>query len=402
MATALHLLHLLNYHLAREYGVNTTKTADYEKWKLSHQPFHWYVDFYPLMSGGGFDAVIGNPPYIQLSEVANYGVSRYSCSDCGNLYAVMLERSATLVHPTGRTGFIVPVSAISTDGYSSLQKIYASQRTYVSCFDDRPSRLFDGLEHIRLVIVLGQQSNLPLWLMTRYHKWTTDERSNLFAKLVYFPAAISPIANAIPKMGDALEESILQKVQAAGKSISSHTTRGSSSSLNYSRKVGYFLQVLDFEPVVLSGDGSRRPPSEFKTVYFNSALEARAALGALNSSLFYWFMTLLSDCRHLNKREVEIFPIPSALLNPAGFSVVDQMITELMADLQTKSEHRVMNFRHDRLTVQCILPKKSWAFIQHIDQLIADAVQLSPAEADYIASYDVKYRIGQSVDDCND
>ena len=392
----------LNYHLARQCGINTTKMADYEKWKASHQPFHWYVDFYPLMAGGGFDAVIGNPPYVQLSEVADYGVSRYSCADCGNLYAVMLERSATLVHPIGRTGFIVPVSAISTDGYSSLQKIYASQCTYVSCFDDRPSRLFDGLEHIRLVIVLGQQSDSPRWLMTRYHKWTTDERPNLFAKIAYFPAPVSPIENAVPKMGDELEESILQKVRKSGKSIASYTTRGSNSTLNYSRKVGYFLQALDFEPIVLSGNGSRRPPSEFKTVYLNSKIETRAALGALNSSLFYWFITLLSDCRHLNKREVEAFPIASALMEPARLAFVDQAVQELMTDLQAKSEHRVMNFRHDRLTVQCILPKKSWSSIQRVDEIIADAFRLSPVEADYIASYDIKYRIGQSAEDNDD
>ena len=238
--------------------------------------------------------------------------------------------------------------------------------------------------------------------MTRYHKWTTDERPNLFAKITYFSAPASPIANAIPKVGDELEQSILQKVRISGKSIASHTTRGSKNTLNYSRKVGYFLQILDFAPLVLSGDGSRRPPSEFKTVYFNSEIEARAALGALNSSLFYWFITLLSDCRHLNKREVEAFPIPSTLIDPARFAFVDQAVTELMADLQTKSEHRVMNFRHDRLTVQCILPKKSWVSIQHIDALIADAVQLSPVEADYIASYDMKYRIGQSMEGNDD
>jgi hypothetical protein len=392
----------LNEHLAKEYGVDPAKANKYADWKTSHQPFHWFVDFYPLMASGGFDAVIGNPPYVQLSEVADYGVSRYSCVDCGNLYAIMLERSAALVHRVGRTGFIVPVSAISTDGYSSLQKIYASQCAHVSCFDDRPSRLFDGLEHIRLVIVLGQRSDSPRWLMTRYHKWTTDERPNLFAKIAYFPAAVSPIANAIPKMGDDLEQFILQKVKSSGKSIASYITRGSNSTLNYSRKVGYFLQVLDFEPIVLSGNGSRRPPSEFKTVYLNSKIETRAALGALNSSLFYWFITLLSDCRHLNKREVEAFPIASALMEPARLAFVDQAVQELMTDLQAKSEHRVMNFRHDQLTVQCILPKKSWSSIQRVDEIIADAFRLSPVEADYIASYDIKYRIGQSAEDNND
>lgn len=393
---------MLNYHLAREYGINTTKIADYEKWKTSHQPFHWYVDFYPLMAGGGFDAVIGNPPYIQLSEIEDYGVSRYSCADSGNLYAVMLERSGVLVNSGGKTGFIVPVSAISTDGYSSLQKIYALQRTYVSCFDDRPSRLFDGLEHIRLVIILAQRSHSPQWLTTRYHKWTAEERLNLFAKIAYFQAPASPIANTIPKMGGELEQSILQKMKSFGKPIGSHITRGSQSSLNYSRKVGYFLQVLDFEPIVLSGDGSRRPPSEFKTIYFNFELEARAALGSLNSSLFYWFITLLSDCRHLNKREVEAFPIASSLLDSETSVVVDRAVKMLMSDLQVKSENRVMNFRHDRLTVQCILPKKSWLAIQCVDEIIANVFQLSSVEADYIANYDIKYRVGQGAEDNDD
>ena len=397
--TLAELEEMLNYHLAREYGVNTTKTKYFEAWKKAHQPFHWYVDFYPLMAGGGFDAVIGNPPYVQLSEVSDYGVSRYSCADCGNLYAVVLERCMVLLRSSGRSGFIVPVSAISTDGYSSLQSIYEPLRAHVSCFDDRPSRLFDGLEHIRLVIVLAERSASPQWLMTRYHKWTMEERSSLFNRLSYFPAPKSPIPNAIPKMGDKVESAILQKVRNSGRSIASHLVRGSESSLNYSRKVGYFLQVLDFEPVVLSGDGTRRPPSEFKTIYFNSAPEARAALGSLNSSLFYWFITLLSDCRHLNKREVESFPLATALLESSRFTLVDTLAKTLMQDLQSQSENRVMKFRHDQLTVQCILPKKSWTAIQRIDELIAAAFQLSPVEADYIAGYDIKYRIGQGSSD---
>lgn len=390
---------MLNYHLARGYGVNTTNTKDFAAWKATHQPFHWYVDFYPLMVNGGFDAVIGNPPYVQLSEVSDYGVARYSCSDCGNLYAVVLERCMGLLQSGGSSGYIVPVSAISTDGYSTLQSIYAPLRVHVSCFDDRPSRLFDGLEHIRLAIILAERSTSPQWRMSRYHKWIAEERSSLFNRISYFPAPISPIPNAIPKVGDNIEGAILQKVRSSGKSIASHLVRGSNSSLNYSRKVGYFLQVLDFEPVVLSGDGTRRPPSEFKTIYFNSMPEARAALGSLNSSLFYWFITLLSDCRHLNKREVESFPIAAVLLEPSKFVLVNALTHALMQDLQSQSESRIMKFRHDQLTVQCILPKKSWTAIQGIDDLIANAFQLSPVEADYIAGYDIKYRIGQGGGD---
>ena len=185
----------------------------------------------------------------------------------------------------------------------------------------------------------------------------------------------------------------------SGRPIASHLVRGSKNSLNYSRKVGYFLQVLDFEPVVLSGDGTRRPPSEFKTIFFDSDAESNASLASLNCSLFYWFITLLSDCRHLNKREVERFPIATAFLEPPQATLVNAAVSALMLDLQSQSETRVMKFRHDQLTVQCILPKKSWAAIQRIDQLIAEAFRLSPAEADYVASYDLKYRLGQGVSD---
>ena len=244
--------------------------------------------------------------------------------------------------------------------------------------------------------MLAQRSNPPKWVTTRYHKWAAEERLQLFEKLAYFETPISPILNAIPKMGDGIETAILGKVKNAGKSIALHVSDGGRGSVNYSRKVGYFLQVLDFEPIVLSADGSRRPPSEFKTIFLSTVPEARAALAGLNSSLFYWFITLLSDCRHLNKREVEAFPIASVLLGRSEISRVDSAVKALMDGLKMQSENRTMRFRHDSLTVQCIVPKKSWAEIQSVDAIVANAFNLSQIEADYIASYDIKYRLGQS------
>jgi hypothetical protein len=70
-----------------------------------------------------------------------------------------------------------------------------------------------------------------------------------------------------------------------------------------------------------------------------------------------------------------------------------------MLDLQATSENRVMRFRHDTLTVQCLLPKKSWQAIQAIDEIVANAIELSSVEADYISGYDIKYRIGQGNND---
>ena len=117
-----------------------------------------------------------------------------------------------------------------------------------------------------------------------------------------------------------------------------------------------------------------------------------------NGSLFYWFITLLSDCRHLNKREVEAFPIPRATLLRAQAEALGQAVTALMRELRDKSETRVMKFKHDTLTVECVLPRRSWQAVQAVDQLIAAAVALDEDEADYIAGYDIKYRLGQGAD----
>ncbi|MGH8190839.1 MAG: Eco57I restriction-modification methylase domain-containing protein [Rhodanobacteraceae bacterium] len=390
---------MLNRHLAREYGVDPDKPRNYGKWESTHQPFHWYVDFYPLMAAGGFDAVIGNPPYIQISEVKEYSVDGYDCARCGNLYAVMIERCAALVHGHGRTGFIVPVSAISTDGYQALRSVYATQLTHVSCFDDRPSRLFDGLEHIRLVIMLSGAAARSGWITTRYHKWTSEERGTLFDRLLYFPAASSPIEGAIPKMGSTLEIGILSKLERAGRKIASHLARSGSHTISYTRKIGYFVQVASFVPHIVTDTGVTRLPSELKTLSFADPDDAGAALASLNSSLFYWFVTLLSDCRNLNKREVEAFRIATPAIRGPLAARVCVAVDRLMEDMQAQSETRRMRFRHDTLTIQCLIPKKSWPAIEVVDALIAQAFGLSQEQADYISGYEVKYRLGQDDQD---
>jgi hypothetical protein len=163
----------------------------------------------------------------------------------------------------------------------------------------------------------------------------------------------------------------------------------------YSRKVGYFLQVLDFEPRVLDGAGNRRPPSEFKVLRFGSEEHARLALCCLNSNLFYWFITVFSDCRHVNKREIDAFPIDlNRLANHAQAEQLIMLAKELIEDLDQNSEERQMKFSHDALTVQCFLPKYSKSIIDAIDESLAQYYCFTTDEYDFIVGYDLKYRIG--------
>ncbi|MGH8473377.1 MAG: Eco57I restriction-modification methylase domain-containing protein, partial [Gammaproteobacteria bacterium] len=106
----------LNHYVAVEYGVDSSKKDAYSKWLRSHQPFHWFVEFYGIMSGGGFDVIIGNPPYVEWPKIKGYKpmASNYSTLACGNIYTAICERSYNLLAGLGRFGMIVPISSVAT------------------------------------------------------------------------------------------------------------------------------------------------------------------------------------------------------------------------------------------------------------------------------------------------
>src|SRR6185312_17092180 len=92
------------------------------------------------------------------------------------------ERSLEIGRESARIGLIVPVSSISTEGYKSLQSFVFQRNGHLSSFDDRPSRLFDGLEHIQLTIHLldNKVSESPRLYVTDCRRWSAVERTVLF------------------------------------------------------------------------------------------------------------------------------------------------------------------------------------------------------------------------------
>ncbi|HHY58352.1 MAG TPA: SAM-dependent methyltransferase, partial [Chloroflexi bacterium] len=363
----------LNRLLARTYGVKVEREADYRRWLASHKPFHWFVEFYGVLQRGGFDAIVGNPPYLELSVLTDYQLRGYTCTTAGNLYAVIMERCSSIGVPFGRQGYIVPVSSVSTERYLPLQNLVESRELHYSSFDDRPSRLFDGLEHIRLTIhLLGAQVQEPKMYSTRYNKWSAVQRPDLFQILRYSSARRSFVNGSLPKLSAEIEHDIVRRLEQGGRPLRDSLLKNSDKFIYYSRKVGYFLQVTDFQPRVLDGQGRLRPPSEFKPLYFSSEREAQVALATLNSSLFFWFITVWSDCRHLNRREVEAFPLDVRYLSTTEIGdMLGVLSRQLMSDLQRNSLERTMRFAHDTLTVQWIIPKFSKPIIDEIDRVLA-------------------------------
>ena len=166
----------LDCYLASEYGVKTGDKKAYAKWCHSHQPFHWFVEFYGIMSKGGFDVIIGNPPYVEYGKVKkSYEILRFCTQRTVNLYAYTAERSEGLLFGKGRIGLIIPVSFVSSDLFEPLRQLFwrTKRPLWLSHFSNRPGQLFSGAQN-RLTIVVSGETGSKIVFSTRYYRW--DEK----------------------------------------------------------------------------------------------------------------------------------------------------------------------------------------------------------------------------------
>ncbi len=79
--------------------------------KFTDHPFDWREAFAPILAGGGFDVVIGNPPYVRMElikPIKPYLEKHYVVADDRtDIYAYFFERGVGLLKEGGRLGFII-------------------------------------------------------------------------------------------------------------------------------------------------------------------------------------------------------------------------------------------------------------------------------------------------------
>ncbi len=84
----------------------------HEGWRVN--AFDWDSEYAHKTAGSGFDAVVGNPPYVLLQSLDQPDVFRYLSRSFASakykidMYQVFLERALTLASPGGYVGFITP------------------------------------------------------------------------------------------------------------------------------------------------------------------------------------------------------------------------------------------------------------------------------------------------------
>ena len=388
----------LDGYLANEHNVVTEEQTAYEKWRGSHKPFHWFVEFKGIMKNGGFDVIIGNPPYVRITEI-DYSFSYdYKTLECDDLFALCCERSAYLNNCTGTLAMIVPLNAYSIDSMSNLREFLMTSYTenhlrYFSA-SDQPSSLFTGVRH-RLMVFVNRRSQLNRVTTTRFIKWFGSERDFLFTSIVKCHSIRCDVPQN-SKLSSPIEETLVKKVlRKPTLGLWRRKVGSEETAVYYHNAPVHWGKVFDFVPFYQVGNNEPNVSSHVKRLYFETKDFAKVVICFLNSSLFYWWNWQFTNCRDLSVKDIDRSRINLPgfdLKSLRGFSELSQ---ELMVDYRKNSKIYRRVYRGTLTQFDSFYPALSKPIIDKIDSVLAEHYGFTDEEYDFIINYDVKYRMGR-------
>lgn len=393
----------LNDLLNKSLHTSTAPSMDFEKWKKSHQPFHWLAEYYDIIQGnGGFDVIIGNPPYVEYNKKVQgvavsdiYTLNGYKTIDCGNLYAYVLERSKAILMSNGHISMIVPLSGHSTERMSALvTEFYNTFKYHVHLnlsADAHPQMLFEGVK-FRLTIFVASNNGEGVFT-SQYRRWLADERRNLFTALVkYNSVGDYKYQNIIPKIPSPYYLTAIKKV-LRHKSFF-YSCYGEYFCYYHNVPV-HWVRSHSFVPYFCSERDGEGITTQLKSIPFSSSDAVKVASSVLNSSIFFIWWICNSDCYHLNKPEISNFKYSNTKADDMDICLEAD---KLAIDMQRKSVRRVYNYKASgRVEYDEFYMKLSKPIIDEIDKVLAKHYGFTDEELDFIINYDIKYRMGDEL-----
>jgi len=138
--------------------------------------FHWELEF-PIAfydqdgerkSDAGFDAVIGNPPYVPIQNLPESGTSYYkkgyqTASGNYDLYVLFIEKGLDLINETSRFGFIIPNKIFQVDYGEPLRDLLSRNKQVAGAVDFGSNQVFAeaATTYTTLLFLQGNEREEP-------------------------------------------------------------------------------------------------------------------------------------------------------------------------------------------------------------------------------------------------
>lgn len=131
------------------------------------KPFNWQKGFPEVFKQGGFDAIIGNPPYLggrewkeENGNVYDYFLKKYKVAEYQfDIYAIFWEAGIKLAKDSGFVGFITPNTWLNNQSNKKLRAYILDNTTIIQIVDYSKIKVFDQATVLPIVTVLEKNNN---------------------------------------------------------------------------------------------------------------------------------------------------------------------------------------------------------------------------------------------------
>ena len=193
--------------------------------------FDWEKEFPEVFEAGGFDAVIGNPPYIRIQTMKEWAPVEvelykdlYQAAAAGNydIYVVFVEKGLRLLSKAGRLGFILPHKFFNAQYGEALRSIIAKGQHLAQVVHFDNQQVFAGATTYTCLLFLdkvgrsecqfikvdnlnvwraegrGTEGNIPSKNITASEwNFTVGRGAEFFEKLNKMPVKLKDVADRI-------------------------------------------------------------------------------------------------------------------------------------------------------------------------------------------------------------
>mgnify|MGYP003177920482 FL=1 len=362
----------------------------------------WFNDVFKRAEGnGGFDIVIGNPPYgaklddVQKKVLKSLYQTTQTLKDKNNksltvqkgsmdTYTMFIELAYNIMRINGCMTMIVPISLTSSDSLSGVHNILKSKcdDIYISSYAVRPQPVFKNAM-VNTSILAFRKTGKPcsgIYATKMYRKGKNFNLQMLVEHLQFVEVKELMLFGRIPKISLEMEKDILKKLSSCDKLKLYERKLGSD--IYYRTSGGrYFKVVTNY-----STGSSKEKPIVLDEKYAN-------ALGCiLSSNLSFWFYQIYSNNLDWKSDEIENTPIPP--LSNETIEKLDELYKEYLADIEANANKRLTSgdstYKVDSYKEYKI--GKSKAIIDKIDDLICPLYGLSAEDTNFIKNYEIEFR----------
>jgi type I restriction-modification system DNA methylase subunit len=153
LKTARNKHHLQNLEATTKIGNSLIDDSTF-----TDRPFDWRAAFGGVFAQGGFDVVVGNPPYVRMElikPVKPYLEKHYVvAADRADLYAYFFERGVGVLKEGGRLGYISSSTFFRTGSGENLRRFLGDHVAIEAVVDFGDLQIFEGVTTYPAIVAL--------------------------------------------------------------------------------------------------------------------------------------------------------------------------------------------------------------------------------------------------------